>query len=275
MFKVFFVGIFALFLSSCATVGEQTKAVLLSPPDIPSHEEIGTVPFVKQTSGYCGPSALTMVMQWAGHPISVESLTPEVYTPGKKGTLQLDLVSASRRHGLLAIPIEGMVSLLREVAAGHPVIVLENLGLSWFPQWHYSVVVGYDLKDQELIMHSGDNAFSRLSLNYFEHGWKLGDYWGLVVLPATQLSVTADELDHLKAAVGIEQANLPEDAEQAYKSILRRWPNSLAALIGLGNLAYQKKDYSWAVIYLNLATRLHPESLAAQHNLAIAKNARK
>jgi hypothetical protein len=33
---------------------------------------------------------------------------------------------------------------LREVAAGNPVLVLQNLSFAWAPVWHYAVVMGYD-----------------------------------------------------------------------------------------------------------------------------------
>src|SRR5687768_13903322 len=177
MLQKLFLAASLSFLASCASVGVQTRAVLNSPPDIPPRAQIQNVPFENQTQGYCGPSALAMVMQWTGQTITVGEIAPEVYIDGQKGSLQTDLISASRRHGLLAVPIQGMEPLLKELAAGHPVIVFENLGFSWYPQWHYSVAIGYDLESQELIMHSGKTANKHLSLNHFERGWKLGDYW--------------------------------------------------------------------------------------------------
>ena len=48
-----------------------------------------------------------------------------------------------------------LADLLQEVAAGHPVIVLQNLGLEWIPVWHYSVVIGYDLSRGQLVLRSG------------------------------------------------------------------------------------------------------------------------
>ncbi|MGE0762589.1 MAG: PA2778 family cysteine peptidase [Bdellovibrionales bacterium] len=263
------------FLVACATAGVQTRAVLKSPPDIAKSSQIENVPFVRQTEAFCGPSTLTMAMQWAGHKVTLDEIGSEVFIDKKKGTLQTDMISASRRRGLVAVPLEGLVSLLKEVAAGHPVIVFENLGLSWYPQWHYSLVIGYDLNEQEVILHSGETPFKRISLNYFERGWKMADYWGLVVLPVSMTAATGDELAHLKAAVGLEQAGHTDAAEVAYQNILKRWPTSLAALIGLGNLAYNKKDFSRAVLHLQQAIKVHPDSTVARHNLSIAKKALK
>jgi predicted Zn-dependent protease len=250
------------------------RSVLRSPPpDVPPRARVESVPFVKQEENRCGPSTLAMVLQWAGQPASPDELAPEVYTEDRKGSLPMQLVSAARRRGFLAIPISGARSLLQEIAAGHPVIVFENLGFSWLPKWHFSVVVGYDLEEQEVIQHSGETAFHRLSLNQFERGWKLGDYWGLVVLPPGSLARSAGELEHLQASVGLEQAGRAAEAERVYRNVLKRWPKSLAALIGLGNLAYGRGNLVEAVGHLRRAVKLHPESLAARHNLGVAENA--
>jgi tetratricopeptide (TPR) repeat protein len=264
-------------LSACATSGFQTRSVLESPPDVPKRMQLERVPFVEQTEkGYCGPSALAMAMRSAGEMITPEALVPEIYSAEKKGSLPAELISTSRRHGFLAVQIDGLAGLLKEVAAGHPVIVFENLGLSWWPTWHYSVVVGYDLNEQEIIRHSGSDAFKHQSLNYFERSWKLGDYWGLVVLPPTELAAGSGELGNLQGAVGLEKAGLPNEAEKVYRNVLKSWPGSLAALIGLGNLAYQSGDYHASVKYLRQAVKAHPEAMAAKHNLEIAeKSARK
>jgi hypothetical protein len=263
-----------LTLVACATVGEQTRSVVQSPPNVPKTAHIDSVPFINQKTGYCGPATLAMVLQSAGQVVSPDELAPEVYTDSKKGSLQADMISAGRRHGMLTVPIEGMVNLLKEVAAGHPVIVLQNLGLSWYPQWHYAVVLGYDLPAQELILNSGDEKEKHITLNYFEHGWKMARYWGLVVLPPSELSTTADELTQLQAAVGVEGAGRPDEARTIYAAVLKKWPQSLGALIGLGNISYQHKEYGQAVRYLELAVKFHPESTSARHNLAVAEKAR-
>src|SRR2546422_3737218 len=46
------------------------------------------------------------------------------------------------RSGQLAVPVTTLSDLLAEVAAGHPVLVFQNLGLHWIPRWHFAVAVG-------------------------------------------------------------------------------------------------------------------------------------
>lgn len=256
--------------SGCATRAIQTEALLKAPPDIVEQKEIPDVPFVEQSAGYCGPATLTMALQWAGKPVTIEELGREVYTPGMKGTLQQDLITASRRHGMMAIEIENLDSLLIEIDAGHPVLILENLAFNWYPRWHYALVYGYDLPKAQMIMHSGPEKAKRWGMDRFERSWEYSGYWGLVILPPGQLAASAGELAHLNAALGLEKVAQLEAAEKAYASILTKWPQSLAALIGMGNLTYQRRDYNASVKYLSLAKKYHPESQAVDHNLAVA-----
>lgn len=255
----------------CATRAVQTEALLAEPGDRPVMHLIQDVPFIDQTLGYCGPATLTMAMRRAGQDVTVDEIAAQIYTPGLKGSLQSDLIGASRRQGLMAVPIHHLSALLDEVAAGHPVIIFENLGLTWAPNWHYALVLGYDLAKQEIIMHSGHEAYFRWDLKKFERSWMLGEYWGLVVLPAGELSVSADELVQVAAAYGLEQAQKYKEAEKSYNRILEKWPNSLVALIGLGNLAFQKRDQKKALEFLQRAVKAHPESVAAKHNLSVAQ----
>lgn len=259
--------------SGCATKAVQTEAFLKSAHGLPVSKEIASVPFVNQEAGHCGPATLTMALNWAGRPVDVSEIAPQVYTPGMKGSFQTDMISAARRQGFMAVRIDGVQALMTEVAAGHPVIVFENLALSWAPTWHYALVFGYDLRAQTVLMHSGPEAFKRWDLAKFERSWMLGDYWGLVVLPPGQLSRAADEVAHVTAAAGLEQAQKPTEAETSYRAILTRWPQSLGAKIGLANLAYKEKRYPESLDWLTKATAEHPQSAAAWHNRAFAEGA--
>lgn len=266
------IAAFPFLLLGCVTRAVQTETLLDSPINIPTSYEIKNIPFIDQSVGYCGPATLTMAMNWAGQKISVDEVAAQVYTPGLKGSLQSDLVGASRRQGLIAVPIQDLSALLREVAAGHPVIIFENLSLSWAPNWHYALVLGYNLEKQEMIMHSGHDAYYRWDMRKFERSWMLGEYWGLVVLPAGELAATASELTHTRAAVGLEQAQKDVEAEKSYRKILEKWPTNLVSLVGLANLAYKKGNRQQAVDFLLQAQKTHPESEAVRHNLAFAQS---
>lgn len=261
----------AVFISGCASSTKQVDSFLAEQTSLPDAVEISNVPFINQEVGHCGPATLTMAMMAVGKEVELATITSQVYTPNMKGTLQTDMMSATRRQGMLAIPIENLNSLLTEVAAGNPVIIFENLAFAWMPQWHYALVYGYDLKREVVIMHSGSEQSKHWDLRKFERSWKLGDYWGIVVLPPNQLSVTGSELSHLTAAAALEKLELKEEAFTAYNKILSRWTESLGALIGLGNYYFAKSNYKESAKKLSLAVRHHPLSAIAWHNLAIAQ----
>ena len=270
LLRLLFSWFFIFAMTGCATKAIQTEKILTDRSHLPMASTIENVTFIDQSVGYCGPATLTMAMQHSAHPVKIEDIAKQVYTPGFNGSLQSDMISTSRRQGLTAIPIQNLSSLLKEVSAGNPVIVFQNLALSWMPQWHYALVLGYDLQKKEIIMHSGHEAYTKIDMAEFELSWKLGDYWGLVVLPAGKLSISGDELSHAAAAVGLEQANKLNEAEISYRAILKKWPTSLVALIGLSNITFKKGYYKETISLLKLAAKSHPESEAAKHNLAVA-----
>ncbi len=216
-----------------------------------------------------------MVSAWAGRPRTLEEIGAQIYTPGKKGSLQSDLLGAARREGLLSVPIRGPRALLQEVAAGHPVIVLQNLGFSFYPFWHYAVVVGYDLDHEEVILHSGYDASKREKWRTFAPEWKRAEEWGLVILPPSELSASADDVQHVAAAAVMEKLGKTNEAEAVYKSVLARWPRSLAARIGLGNTRYKAGDFKASVAHLRAAVKDNPEAAVGWHNLATAEAAAK
>jgi hypothetical protein len=235
---------------------------------LPAQFELNTVPFYPQEKYQCGPASLAMALGWSGLQITPDALTPQVYTPSLKGSLQPAIVAAARRQGRIAYEIAGADALLREIAAGHPVIVLQNLGLSWIPVWHYAVVIGYDLSAEVIILHSGITNQRITPLRTFENTWNRSKYWGLVVLPPNRLPATAEESAYVKAVVGLEKARQWTAAIVGYKTALIRWPQSLPAHIGLSNSYYALGDLKSAEEVLGKTTKRFPEEGIAFNNLA-------
>jgi tetratricopeptide (TPR) repeat protein len=236
--------------------------------ELPQRAEIAGVPFHPQQEQYCGPAALATVLGWSGMPTEQEAIAREVFTPGRDGTLRHDLIGAARRHGRLAVPVADLRSLLAEVAAGHPVLVLQNLGLAWYPQWHFAVAVGYDLRSNELALRSGEEARRVVSLDTFSRTWARAERWALVVLPPERLPATGDEAAVLSAAAGLERTGRLAEAGIAYDAVLRRWPGSLGGLIGRGNVRYAQGDLDGAEAAYRATLGHHPGTAVAWNNLA-------
>jgi tetratricopeptide (TPR) repeat protein len=234
----------------------------------PARYKISNIPFIAQDSHQCGPAALAMVFQYHGFYAQMEKLTQEVFTPSLRGSLQPALISAARRHGFIAYPIYGAENLLKEVSNAFPVIILQNLGLSWLPAWHYAVVIGYDIEAKFVLLHSGLEAEKKMPVGVFDKTWARSRYWGLVVLPPTQIPATAAEVSYIECLMGLEKAKQWGPAITGYKRALKKWPSSLYARIGLGNSYYALGDLVSASTVLKEAITLSPHSAAAYNNLA-------
>lgn len=257
-----------LSVAACAST-RQTTQLLEDPGALPPRATVDGVPFFPQERYYCGPAAVAMALAWTGLPVTQDDLVPQVYTPGREGTLQPDVISALRRNGRLAVAIETLPDLLAELSAGRPVLVFQNLGLSWAPQWHFAVAVGYDLETRDLILHSGTNENYTLDLGTFERTWQRGGYWALVVLKPGQLPARADEVAVLRAAAGLERVARYNEAAIAYQAIGERWPASFAAHFGLGNVRYGLKDLGGAETAYRRAIAARPDAAGpAWNNLA-------
>ncbi len=253
-------------LAACAPL--QTAALRNNSGNIPRRAEVTNVPFFPQEKYYCGPAATAMMLAWTGLPVTQQDLVPQVYTPGREGTLRTDVLAAARRNGRLAVLVNNLSDLLREIAAGHPVLVFQNLGLSWFAQWHFAVAVAYDLDAGEIVLHSGTDERRITPLNTFERTWARGDYWALVILPPGLLPATADVQTVLKAAAGLERVRRFSEAATTYEATARKWPENYGALMGLGNARYALGDLAGSEKAFQRAVARHPGQPAAWNNLA-------
>ena len=255
-------------LIGCASA-PQTQQLLQTENAFPHHREITDVPFFPQERYQCGPAALATALKHSGVEIDATALVDEIYLPSRRGSLQIEILAASRRHNRLPyrIPPE-MSALLKEINAGNPVLVLQNLGLSWAPQWHYAVVVGFNLPQQEIILRSGTEARHRTNMNTFEHTWARSQHWGIVILPADKLPATATAETYLRSIVDLENTQRWRLANTAYQTALTHWPNNLIAQMGLGNTAYQLADLNTAAEAFRNAVSNHPNAAAAHNNLA-------
>ncbi|MFH2134646.1 MAG: PA2778 family cysteine peptidase [Pseudomonadota bacterium] len=236
---------------------------------LPRQVELSDVPFFPQEDFQCGPAALAMVMQHAGVDVDPDVLKPEVYLPGREGTLQIEMFGAVRRHGLVAYQMSPVLGeVLEEVARGTPVVVLQNLALDWYPVWHYAVVIGYDFDNKEVILRSGRDNRQRISLVAFENTWARSAHWAMVAVPPEKIPYTATETRYVAAVNAFGKVGQLPASRKAYLTAKKRWPNSLGVSIALGNVAYMMKRMDEAEAEFRAAVTLYPDSVAALNNLA-------
>lgn len=260
-----------LLFAGCAAPPQLAALQRGWPTEWPDRVRLTTVPFFAQDDHLCGPASLAMVAQAAGSSVTPEELTPQVYLPGRQGALQVEMLAAARRQGLVAYVLAPELSaLIEEVAAGHPVLVLQNLSLPISPLWHYAVVVGFDLQQQTLILHSGTTANTVVPLATFEHTWARSGHWAVRVTPPVQLPATAQADTWATSVAALERV----DAAAAYTgwhTALQQWPQHRISMLGLGNAAYATGQRERAEQAYDAATRTHPDFADAWNNLAQAR----
>ena len=200
---------------------------------------------------------------------SPEALVPEVYLPERRGSLQLELMASTRRHGRLPYPLDkDLAKLLEEVAAGAPVLVLQNLGLEWLPRWHYSVVVGYAPSTDRVLLRSGRQARRQESLARFDRSWTLADGWALRILRPGETPVTGDPATYLRAVINSRQALTNEDISRALEAGVERWPDAADLAFAAANQARELGEEDRALSYYEQALDADPGHPGALNNAA-------
>lgn len=255
-------------VAACAS--PDTERLLAGQAAHPEKTEIIGVPFFPQEEAYCGPASLASVLAWSGLSVTQTEIAAQVYTAGRGGTLQSDMLGAARRNGRLAVPIDSLVGIFREVSVGRPVLVFQNLAFDWYPKWHYAVVYGYDLDAGTVLLHSGEEERHVSDLDGFARSWRRGGSWAVVVLPPDKLPVEASERTLLAAAAALSRAEQEEAAETAFAAIAARWPDSVTARLGLGNARFTQQKYHGAERAFRAAIERAPRNADAWNNLAYA-----
>jgi tetratricopeptide (TPR) repeat protein len=233
--------------------------------------ELDDTPFYAQERYQCGPAALATVLAQSGATVSLENIVDKVYLPGRQGSLQYELLAATRTEGRLPYVIDGsLAAIWRELAAGRPVLVLQNLGVAAIPRWHYAVVVGIDAERGEVVLRSGTDRRRVTRARTFLRTWQRGGYWGMVALAPDALPATADRSRYFEAIAALEQAGRAEEAAVAWRTALGNWPGDTVALFGLANALFALRDYRAAEeAYRDLLER-DGAAVVARNNLALA-----
>lgn len=257
-----------ILLSGCTA--PQTRLALEQPTGLAKQAVVANVPFYPQEAYYCGPAALAMMLTWAGMPTGQEQVASQVFTPGRQGTLTQDVLAGARRHGALAITVDTLNDILTEISAGNPVMVFQNLGLKIWPQWHFSVAVGYDLTHENLVLHSGLTPYRTTDLHAFEQTWQRAGAWAVTITAPDHLPATSTEIAALKAAAGLERAAHYAAAITAYQAIIQRWPDSKIARMGIGNTEYKQERFEQAAATFRTVIQIDAAYAAAWNNLAHA-----
>jgi len=239
------------------------------PADVAQRTEIAAVPFFPQLEYQCGPAALATSLVHSGAQVTPDELAKWVYLPAREGSLQVEMLAATRRYSRVSYALSPQFDdLLREVAAGNPVIVLQDTGMGPVTNWHYAVVVGFDYPSGELYLRSGQERRLAIPFTVFEYTWKRSGYWAMTTMRPDRIPATATELRWSAAVTAMDRVGEPPAAILAYSTLLERWPGNMAASIGLANRHHALGNLAEAERVLRQGLVHHPDAVPLLNNLA-------
>ena len=259
--------LFAGLLASCSA--PQTRQLDSQSHGLESQQQLLAVPYFPQTPYQCGPAALASALNYRGVSVTPKQLIDQIFIPARQGSLPLEMTAAVRGKALLPYPVDHHIkALLEEIEAGNPMLVMQNLGFDWWPQWHYAIVIGFDLVEQDFILHSGTQKNYRIAFSTFERTWSRADYWGLVIVKPGQIPASATELIYLRTVHDMELVSPELDPTPMYLAAHHRWPSSPLPLLSYANSDYRRGNIDRAMKSLQQLLRDHPTNSQAWNNLA-------
>jgi len=239
------------------------------PASAPRSIELAATPFFPQEDFQCGPAALATLLVASGVEVTPEALAPEVFIPGREGSLSLELIGAARRHGRLPYVLASTAEeMIAELESGRPVLVLQNLGAGPLPVWHYAVLIGYDAERNVAVLRSGREERVEMKWQRFAGSWHRGRRFALTTLQPGVIPRHAEPGRFMEAAAGLEAAGQRRAAAEAYDAAIVRWPGEPLPWLGRGNLALAEGNRAAAADAYLRAIELAPHDAAARNNLA-------
>jgi len=264
MLRVYICILCAGLFSSCASVHHKKLLGELSGFE-PKESKID-LKFYEQSTSQCGPTSLYTILKFYKAKHSYEKIKSMTYIEKAKGTHQTHMLAAARRLGFSAYEIN-LKESFQAVSQNRPTLIFHNLGLSWAPYYHFSVFAGYSLEDEEVLLHDGHDAYSKMSFKKFANTWSRGGNWSYLVVPANTIPKHAS----LKAALSNASVFDRIDEKSAFKvytAIVKKWPKSFEAYSGLGRIYYRRKENKKAELNMLKAQSLNPKSIGLNYNLA-------
>lgn len=231
--------------------------------------ELTDTPFHDQTGYYCGPNALATALHRTGLTVEPAALVESIYLPARKGSLQIEMIATVRKMQRVAVTVEpSLTGIVQELERGYPVLILQNLGVSWLPVWHYAVVIGFDPTSTQFVLRSGNSARQTVSARKLLTTWRRAEHWGIVILNPGELPANTNIDAYTQAIAALEQVGEIDAALQGYQTGLLRWPQNKVLLLGTGNTHYQLGEFTAAVSSYEQLIRYHPDYWIATNNMA-------
>ena len=259
-----------LFLSGC--VSRTTGYVPSDFANLDPEINLSDIPFYPQRPLHCGPAALATAFGSQGKQIHPDQLATEVWTPGVRGSFAHDMVSSTRRNGLIPLRTPNdLPELLKLTADGHASIHLLNLAFNRLPQWHYAVLVGYDLERQEVLLRSGRVKERWMSFYHFERSRRLAGHWGIFTANPDNIPVLSRWQPLYQELINLQEVAVPIYSS-ALDTAINTYPSPWAFHYLAGNDAFVRNEFQLSAEHLVTAASMNAGHPLIWNNLAYAFN---
>jgi predicted double-glycine peptidase len=259
-----------LLLAGCQSTPQADRLRQQGLASLPDSHTISAVPFYPQQQYYCGPTTLSEVFGYYGVTATPEEIAPKLFIPNKEGSLQLEMVSATRQYGFLPYTERGTLSsIMGLVKDDIPVIVFQNLSIALFPQWHYAVVIGFDSDEGTVTLHTGETANHEMSLELFERTWGRGNYWYLAPIPPDKTSNEMKPYHYTSAAYDMLKVGDKARALAFLETASTHWPSQWLSYFLIANYHMEQGDNAKAIAWFDKGFEAGKTQLAYLHNYAL------
>ena len=236
---------------------------------MPLSHTINNVPFYAQEQFYCGPTTLSEVFEYYGHSISTNEIAPKIFIPDKEGSLQLEMITATRQYDFLPYAERGtLTKLMQLVSSDIPVIVFQNLSIQLLPQWHYAVVTGFDLTTRTMTLHTGLTPNHTMSFELFEKTWGRGNYWYLAPVPPRVTSSQMTPFTYVSAAYDMLKVGDKQQALAFLETASQTWPEYWLSYFLIANYYLEEND-SQAITWFEKGYDVGQQQQAYIHNYIV------
>ena len=157
-------------------------------------------------------------------------------------------------------------ALLRELAAGQPVLVLLNPGFFLVLRWHYALAIGYDAVNEEMILHSGRERASHMQLTPFLNGWARWQLGNAGVAGAAFTGVCQCG-SNAQRGIALEQAGGINWLLRCTRPQWRAGRRRMSCGFGLSNVRYRLTQPAAARSGVAFTLQLKPAAAPARLNL--------
>jgi tetratricopeptide (TPR) repeat protein len=177
------------------------------------------------------------------------------------------MIAAARQYERLPYVLDrSLAAISREIQAGRPVLVLQNLGLRSIPRWHYAVVVG--VTDDRVILRSGTTERLMTRLRTFARTWSYGGEWAIVLLRPGELPIAPNAERWISANAAFESTGHRSAALRNYEIATQLWPDRSLVWLALGNAWYRSGNRNGAESAFKRAVDADERNAPALNNLA-------